>query len=84
MSKSRDIVLADGTSIPILYEDRNILAIDKPAGWMLAPSHWDWTGHNLQLALALEAGLKEREFWASSRNLKFLHFVHRLDAETFE
>lgn len=80
MSKSRDIVLGDGTSIPILYEDRNILAIDKPPGWMLAPSHWDRTGRNLQLAL--EACLMDRDFWASSRNLKYLRFVHRLDAET--
>jgi RluA family pseudouridine synthase len=80
MSKSRDILLGDGTTIPILYEDRNVLAIDKPPGWMLAPSHWDRTGRNLQLAL--EASLKERDFWVSSRNLKFLRFLHRLDAET--
>jgi 23S rRNA pseudouridine1911/1915/1917 synthase len=80
MSKSRDIVLGDGTSIPILYEDRNILAIDKPPGWMLAPSHWDRTGRNLQLAL--EACVLHRDYWARSRNVKFLRFVHRLDAET--
>ena len=35
MSKSREIVLGDGTSIPILYEDRNILAIDTRQLWQI-------------------------------------------------
>ncbi|HTG42912.1 MAG TPA: RluA family pseudouridine synthase, partial [Verrucomicrobiae bacterium] len=63
-----------------LYEDRSILAVDKPAGWMLAPSDWDRTGRNLQLALTASIG--SGDFWARSRNLKFLRFIHRLDAET--
>lgn len=67
-------------SIPILYEDRSVLAIDKPAGWLLAPSHWDRTGRNLQLAIV--SSIRARDFWAASRNLKFLRFVHRLDADT--
>jgi RluA family pseudouridine synthase len=57
-----------------------VLAIDKPAGWLLAPNTWDRTGRNLQLAL--ESSVGGGEFWARSRNLKFLRFVHRLDAET--
>jgi 23S rRNA-/tRNA-specific pseudouridylate synthase len=69
-----------GISIPILYEDRSLLALDKPAGWMLAPDSWDRTGRNLQLAL--QSSLNARDFWAHSRNLKFLRFIHRLDAET--
>ncbi len=80
MPRSKEIELEDGTTIPILYEDRNVLAVDKPAGWMLAPTHWDRTGRNLQLAL--ESSLIARDFWAASRNLKFLRFVHRLDADT--
>lgn len=80
MAKPQTITLGRGLEIPILYEDRSVLAIDKPAGWLLVPSDWDRTGRNLQLAI--ESSIKGREFWASSRNLKFLRFVHRLDAET--
>jgi 23S rRNA pseudouridine1911/1915/1917 synthase len=74
------IQLADGTSIPILYEDRSILAIDKPVGWMLVPYNWDKTGRNLQLALS--SAILGGAFWARSRNLRFLKYIHRLDAET--
>ena len=80
MAKPREIDLPDGTVIPILYEDRSVLAIDKPAGWLLVPSEWEQTSRNLQRAL--ESGINGGEFWARSRNLKFLRFVHRLDAET--
>jgi 23S rRNA pseudouridine1911/1915/1917 synthase len=66
--------------IPILYEDRAVLAIDKPRGWMLVPFTWQRTNRNLQTAIlsSIEAG----DYWARSRNLKFLRYVHRLDAET--
>jgi RluA family pseudouridine synthase len=66
--------------IPILYEDRAVLAIDKPAGWMLVPSTWQRTARNLQAAI--ESSINGGDFWARSRNLKFLRYVHRLDAET--
>jgi 23S rRNA pseudouridine1911/1915/1917 synthase len=66
--------------IPILYEDRAVLAIDKPAGWMLAPTDWQNTGRNL--AAAILSSVEARDFWARSRNVKFLRFVHRIDAET--
>jgi RluA family pseudouridine synthase len=79
--KPRHIELNDGAvMIPILYEDRSVLALDKPGGWMLAPDSWDHTGRNLQLAL--QSSLNARDFWAHSRNLKYLRFIHRLDAET--
>jgi RluA family pseudouridine synthase len=81
VAKSKDIELGGGEIIiPILYEDRSILAVDKPAGWMLAPDSWDQTGRNLQLAL--QSSLNAGDYWARSRNLKFLRFIHRLDAET--
>jgi 23S rRNA pseudouridine1911/1915/1917 synthase len=81
VAKPKHIELNDGAVvIPILYEDRSVLALDKPAGWMLAPDSWDHTGRNLQLAL--QSSLNARDFWASSRSLKFLRFIHRLDAET--
>ena len=81
MAKPKNIELEDaGIVIPILYEDRSVLVIDKPPGWMLAPDSWDQTGRNLQLAL--QSSLNAGDFWARSRNLKYLRFVHRLDAET--
>ena len=81
MPKPKHIELDNGRIvIPILYEDRSILALDKPAGWMLAPDSWDHTGRNLQLAL--QSSLNAGDFWAHSRNLRFLRFIHRLDAET--
>lgn len=66
--------------IPILFENRSIIAIDKPAGWLLAPSHWKNTSRNLQRTL--ELSILARDFWARSRNLKYIRFLHRLDAET--
>ena len=80
MAKPPYIELAGGVVIAILYEDRSILAIDKPADWMLAPGSWQRTSRNLQAALV--AGVRTREFWARSRNLRFLRYIHRLDAET--
>lgn len=80
MARPAHIEIPDAERIPILYEDRAVLAIDKPPGWMLAPSSWQQTRRNLQSLL--EASLKAGDYWARSRNLKFLRFVHRLDADT--
>jgi RluA family pseudouridine synthase len=78
--KTAFIELTNGEQIPILYEDRSVIAVDKPAGWMLVPTTWQRTQRNLQAAI--ESSIAAKEFWARSRNLKFLRYVHRLDAET--
>ncbi len=57
-----------------------MLALDKPRGWMLVPISWRRTQRNLQAAL--DSSIAGRDFWARSRNLKYLRFVHRLDADT--
>jgi 23S rRNA pseudouridine1911/1915/1917 synthase len=80
MAKPTSIELPDCDPIPILYEDRSIIAVDKPAGWMLVPVSWQKTQRNLQAALI--SSLAAGHFWARSRNLKFLKHVHRLDADT--
>ena len=80
MSKPGHIELGDGTLIPILYEDRSVIAIDKPTGWMLVPHSWQKTNRNLQAAVV--SSLAAGDFWARSRGIKFLRHVHRLDAET--
>jgi 23S rRNA-/tRNA-specific pseudouridylate synthase len=80
VAKPNSIELPGVPAIPILYEDRAVLAIDKPRGWMLVPFTWQRTNRNLQTAIlsSIEAG----DYWARSRSLKFLRYVHRLDAET--
>jgi RluA family pseudouridine synthase len=70
----------DATRLSILYEDRSVMAIDKPAGWLLVPFSWQRTPRNLQAAIA--SSIAARAFWARSRNLKFLRHVHRLDGDT--
>jgi RluA family pseudouridine synthase len=80
MAKPNSIELPDCTPIRILYEDRSVMAVDKPPGWMLAPVSWQNTGRNLQAAI--ESSIAGHDFWATSRGLKFLRHVHRLDADT--
>lgn len=80
MAKPPFIELPDVEPIPILFEDRSVIAIDKPAGWMLVPHSWQRTGWNLQAAIV--SSIAAGHFWARSRNLKFLRYVHRLDADT--
>ncbi len=70
----------DAERIPILYEDRSIIAVDKPRGWMLVPFTWQRTRWNLQAAI--QSSIGAGAFWARSRNLRFLRYIHRLDAET--
>jgi 23S rRNA pseudouridine1911/1915/1917 synthase len=80
VAKTTYIELNDGTRIPILYEDRSVIAIDKPFGWMLVPFSWQNTNRNLHAAIV--SSISSGAFWARSRGLKFLCHVHRLDAET--
>ncbi len=80
MARTDSIELPTGERIPILYEDRAVMAIDKPPGWMLVPMSWQNTGRNLQAALT--SSIAARDFWARSRGLKSLRYIHRLDADT--
>lgn len=80
MAKPNSIELPGCEPIPILFEDRSVLAIDKPRGWMLVPHSWQRTQRNLQAAI--ESSIAAGDFWARARGLKFLRHVHRLDADT--
>jgi 23S rRNA pseudouridine1911/1915/1917 synthase len=80
MAKPNYIELTKYDRIPILFEDRSVLAIDKPSSWMLVPVSWQRTQRNLQAAIL--SSIAAGDFWARSRNLKFLKYVHRLDAGT--
>ena len=80
MPKPDSIELPGCEPIPILYDDRSVLAMDKPRGWMLVPVSWQKTARNLQAAL--NSSIAARDFWARSRGIKFLRYIHRLDADT--
>ncbi len=80
MAKTTHIELGDGTLVRILFENRSILLLDKPAGWVLTPDVPVPGRSNLQIAI--ESSIGGGAFWARSRGLKFLRFVHRLDADT--
>ena len=80
MAKPNFIELPGCDLIPIIYEDRAVLAIDKPRGWMLVPDSWRKTNWNLQTAI--DSSIRADDFWAKSRNLRYLRHVHRLDADT--
>ena len=79
-AKPNSIELPDCKPIRILYEDRTVIAVDKPPGWMLVPHTWQRTSRNLQAAI--DSSIRGGDFWAKSRGLKFLRYVHRLDADT--
>lgn len=79
-TKPNLIELNDGTMIPILFENRSVLAIDKPSGWMLVPFTWQRTNRNLHAAIV--SAIATGKHWAKSRGLKFLCHVHRLDTDT--
>src|ERR1043166_2341393 len=74
VAKPNHIELPTGQLVPILYEDRSVIAIDKPPGWILAPASSRHSTPNLHTALvhSLQAG----DFLARGRNLKFLRFLH--------
>ena len=80
MAKPNFIELPGCEPIFIIYEDRSVLAIDKPRGWMLVPHSWRQTNWNLQAAI--DSSMRADDFWAKSRNLKYLRHIHRLDADT--
>jgi 23S rRNA pseudouridine1911/1915/1917 synthase len=80
LSKPDYIELPTGECLTILYQDRSVLALDKPVGWMLVPFSWQTTNRNLQAALV--SSIAAGDFWARSAHLKFIRYVHRLDADT--
>lgn len=66
--------------VEILSEDSDLLAINKPAGLLIAPDRWDKTRENLMGLL--HAGIHLQRPWARERGLTYLANVHRLDMGT--
>lgn len=71
---------ANWPEVEILAGDDDILAINKPAGLLIAPDRWDKTRENLMGLL--HSGIHLQRPWARERGLNYLANVHRLDAGT--
>lgn len=66
--------------VPILYEDAELLAVDKPAGLLTSPDPSDPNRPNLMTLL--HAAIVEGKAWTRERGLSYLMNAHRLDFET--
>lgn len=66
--------------IAVLFEDAELLALDKPAGMLVSPDRYDPDRPNLMKLL--HAGIERGASWAASRGLNYLMNAHRLDFET--
>ena len=66
--------------IPVVYEDADLLALDKPGGLLTSPDRYDPNRPNLMKLL--HAGIAENKAWARERGLTYLANAHRLDFET--
>lgn len=63
-----------------MFEDEQLLALDKPAGLLTSPDRYDPDRPNLMKLL--HAGIAEAKPWARERGLTYLSNAHRLDFET--
>src|SRR5690349_18453400 len=66
--------------ISVLYEDQDLLALDKPSGLLTSPDRYDPQRPNLMKLL--HAAIAEQKPWAAQRALNYLTQAHRLDFET--
>jgi 23S rRNA pseudouridine1911/1915/1917 synthase len=69
--------------LDIIYEDEDILVINKPAGMVVHPAHGNWTGTFVNALLYHCKDLfTDHEMTSSTPNLHRPGIVHRLDKET--
>ena len=66
--------------IPVLFEDGDLLALEKPAGLLVSPDRYDANRPNLMKLL--HSGIEQQKPWAKERGLTYLANAHRLDFET--
>jgi RluA family pseudouridine synthase len=65
--------------IPVLYEDKHLLALDKPAGLPTSPDRHDPQRPNLMKLL--HTAIAGGKPWARERGLEYLMNAHRPDPE---
>jgi Pseudouridylate synthases, 23S RNA-specific len=83
--KSSSIKLSSPTTrefweIAVLYEDEELLALNKPSGLLTSPDRYDPNRPNLMKLL--HSGIADAKPWAKERGLSYLMNAHRLDFET--
>jgi len=66
--------------IPVLFEDGDLLVLDKPSGLLVSPDRLN--EERPSLMKLLHAGIEQQKPWARERNLSYLANAHRLDFET--
>lgn len=67
-------------SVPVLFEDSRLFAVDKPAGLLTSPDRYDPERPNLMKLLHRD--IERQADWAAKRGLQYLSNAHRLDFET--
>ena len=71
---------ATWAEVEILTQDNDLLALNKPAGLLIAPDRWDKSRENLMGLL--HTGIHLKRPWAQVHGFNYLANVHRLDAGT--
>jgi RluA family pseudouridine synthase len=66
--------------VPVLHEDEDLFALDKPARLLTSPDRYDANRPNLMRILHRD--IERKAPWAAERNLSYLSNAHRLDFET--
>src|SRR5688500_15446547 len=66
--------------VPVLYEDDELFALDKPARLLTSPDRYDPNRPNLMRILHRD--IERGAPWAAERKLTYLSNAHRLDFET--
>jgi RluA family pseudouridine synthase len=66
--------------VPVLYEDDDLFALDKPARLLTSPDRYDANRPNLMKILHRD--IERGAPWAAERKLSYLSNAHRLDFET--
>jgi RluA family pseudouridine synthase len=66
--------------LPILYEDEQLLALNKPGALLVSPDRLDPARRNLMKLLHRD--IERGAAWARERRLAYLMNAHRLDFET--
>src|SRR5688572_15012714 len=66
--------------VPVLYEDDDLFALEKPARLLTSPDRYDPNRPNLMRLL--HDGIRDAKPWARERGLTYLSNAHRLDFET--
>jgi len=81
LDKSIELI-AENIPLKIIYEDDNLIAVDKPAGLVVHPAHGNLTGTLVNALISHEPGITRVVDTNSSGSNVRPGIVHRLDKDT--